>query len=437
MSQHTEPIPPSPTTILDLNGHVLCEVFKNMDEIDLSAIADVCLKFRWNALAVFSLWYKDRYFSACNMIEQSRDRSILRKFGPAINSLEVRFSKNPFMNSQRIMETIVQHCGETLIDLRLEDFTFTSDMISSLESLIKRSRILRTVHCQNDASEMLSLCTEFRTLSMVNVQNIYSKHLNFLIPLTILRLKSLNIIRCHSIQNGTIEKFLHANPQLEEVKIEWCDQITDRIFESVAKYAPQIEKFSMRSYDRLDFVKSAVHFKKLTALKWLEIYCGNELISPVINELAAAHVPLKCLILSEFIASRKLFNGISQLKQLETLQFFNGTNVHLHIRGIVQMVGCLTKLSDLRFFGFHNLTTTDFLKIIRCAPKLRHLQFFPNQTFGIDLYLEICELVRKREEMCRLEINLQSDVQSNLQSSSPFIPEELLEANSHLLKITF
>lgn len=46
MSHLTEHIPSKATKILDLNDHVLQGVFENMNDIDLSVVADVWFDFR-------------------------------------------------------------------------------------------------------------------------------------------------------------------------------------------------------------------------------------------------------------------------------------------------------------------------------------------------------------------------------------------------------
>lgn len=77
---------------------------------------------------------------------------------------------------------------------------------------------------ESDASGMLSLWTELRTLFISGFQNTL-EHFDFQIPLAISKLKLFNVVRCDSIKNRTMERFLDANPQLDEVKIRSCDQI--------------------------------------------------------------------------------------------------------------------------------------------------------------------------------------------------------------------
>lgn len=438
MSYLTEYIPPKPTTILDLNDHVLHEVFRNLTRNDLVAVADVCSKFKWNARAVFSLLYKDHRFIIYDIYDRQHSRSILRNFGPAMSSLEVLFLRGKKGKcSQRLMELIAQHCGKSLIEIRLVYITFNSVSISILKPLLKGLRKIDINSCwfgaESDPSEMLSLCTELRSLSITDPQNSFRENFDFQMPLTIPKLKLLDIRCSRSMKNETLERFLEASPQLEGLKLSVCLQKPNRIFESLAQYAPQIKRFKFCLDGPLNLVENAKHFKQLTALKSLSLNLGcDESITSAISEMAAAHVPLEVLTLPGLTGSRELIGAISQLEQLKKLDLFLVIMRPLTSH-IAKMVGCLTQLSNLRLISCesdHESTTTDFLEIIRCAPKLQNFEFYP-KALSLDLYLQILELVRKREEICRLVIRFGSH---NIYRPG-IIPEALLEANLNLLKI--
>lgn len=103
----------------------------------------------------------------------------------------------------------------------------------------------------------------------------------------------------------------------------------------------------------------------------------------------------------------------------------------MHIPDIVKAVGCLTQLSDLRLLHLfrHDLTTTDCLEIIRCAPKLKYIELdSTNCTIDVDSYLKILDVVAKRDERRCLELHL-------LRSGCVNVSNVLLRANQDLLKI--
>lgn len=116
------------------------------------------------------------------------------------------------------------------------------------------------------------------------------------------------------------------------------------------------------------------------------------------------------------------------MEQLKTLEF-KGLWHHL-VSDIVEMIGCLTQLSDLRLIHFisHKFRSTDFVEIVRCAPKLQYFEVVLNQTFDVDLYLQIVELVRNREEYCHLELKMHWYGYCS-------VHVEFLKANPNFLKI--
>lgn len=94
-------INPMPTTIRDLNDHVLRETFSHLDDLDLHAVSDVCSQFERNALAEISSRFKQKRFviwiyhelpktgGSNNMIRLRNFLPLIRKFGPFINSFKI------------------------------------------------------------------------------------------------------------------------------------------------------------------------------------------------------------------------------------------------------------------------------------------------------------------------------------------------------------
>lgn len=64
--------PQAAITILNLNDHVLREIFEKLDDSGLINVANVCSNFRWNAQYVFSL----RYAQKCSISIESKSIDI-------------------------------------------------------------------------------------------------------------------------------------------------------------------------------------------------------------------------------------------------------------------------------------------------------------------------------------------------------------------------
>lgn len=415
------------TGILDLNDRVLCEIFKEMDDRALSEMFDVCTFFRRNARAVFSQRYKQKRARFCMDHQKPTQfdsmHSILRNFGSLITSLELVVFPENSEYSRRLMRVVVLYCGPTLAELRLHGISFTADLIPILEPLLRRLPKLALIQCpcheDFDPSNMFSLCTELQSLSFFRIA------WDFPNLVTIPKLKSLDISDCNYVNNEFIRKSLELNPELKEFELDQPSTLSSEIFQSIVQYTPQIEKIVT---DRINFdIEHVKHLKQLKALKLLRINCQNESFSPVICELVASAVPLKCLCLSYFAADEELFTAISKLKQLKTLELSRGTNMNLS--NIVEMVGCLNELTDLRIDGV-DIAARPFLEIIRRAPKLQYLQLGASErkvALDATLFMEILVVLATRIRRCPLEVSLRV--------GSVNVPQEILRANQHLLKI--
>lgn len=431
------------TIILDLNDHVLRETFEYLNDFELCTVADVFSTFRRNAQAVFSLRYKQKRLTITvwyyfNMLSTYLRPAyfILRNFGPFINSLNLQLFGADAHQSRSFFEIFVQFCGKTLNELQLCAITFTKDHIPIMEPLLRRLQKMTLDKCQFDAgfdaSRMFSLCAELHAVSFTGIPS--PGNWIFPINVNIPNLKSLRIFYMISenisIDNKSLRKFLEVNPQLKEIEIDKCYSVSNENLQSIIKYAPQIEKLKILIYIH-DWVELARHLKQLGALQWFDASCRGHSFTSIINELAASHIPLKCLCLDSFFGDEGLFDGISKLKQLRTLVFGKGKGMELS--DILKMIECLSDLSDLRFWS-GQVTASHYLKIVQCAPKLQYLQIKSYDSrnreiiFDISLYKKILEVVANRNEpMIRLDIKLQRD--------SLKVPQTILNANRKWLKI--
>lgn len=392
------------TTIFDLNDdQVSSRISKHFCSLDLNAIADICVTFDKNAQAEFSTRFKKK--DECEDPTQSlRTRIILQNFGShQNNSIEVRLLFEG--DSKNSMELIIQHCGFNVHAsnvMKLYRITFIVDLIL-LVPLLLRIREIKLIGTQMaagiDASTMILLCQELQKLTFLQIRN-------FPINCKISKLKSLKISRGFDLINETVESFLKETQNLKELELCDCIKLTSQVFEYIAQNTKQIEKITLKNYDG-DCVENAKQLKELTALEWLDIDCRKNSFSPVIGALAASSIPLKLkfLKLTHFTEDSALFNEISKLKKLKTLVLFFSQN-EIKLADVVSMVERLSELSDLRLQYTDEVSATNVLAIIRCAPKLQYLRLDSKHTITVDdkLYENIGEIVARRKPRCLLEI---------------------------------
>lgn len=434
------------TTIYDLNDYVLRDIFDHFDDIDLCKIADVCSTFRRNAQATFSVHYKfveysfnsennEEYDCDTKKIDLHHLHSILRNFGQSIYSLGISLDDAVHNHSQKVMESIIQYCGETLDELSLRNVRFTDDLIQKMQPLLAQLQELNVKLCSwqsiETLSAMLTNCPELQTLLLDTPQNFDDENLDFPVRCTIPSLKSIRLEQCDAFKKKSLMKFFKFNPQLKEITFIGLEKITSRIIPSIVQYVPHIEKMTyMHNIFSTDFFENVKHLKHLTSLKSLEIDFDLKSIASFVNELAETDIPLKRLSLWNFRADNELVHALSKFKKVKFLSLIGPCDFMAY-----ELEEILMNMPELIELSTGIKRTTDLVKIIRFKPKLREFRMCPDRyymfTLDIDLYMMILDAVLKRKEMCPLVLIIHSDGQYNCVKVS----EKVLKSNQNLLKI--
>lgn len=428
----------SATTIDDLNDDVLRAIFTHLSASELCVVADVCSAFTRNAQAEFSSRYKmvdflvgreQEYRQYKNPLHLRQLAPALRNFGQSIVSIGISLERHE--QSSQAVKFITQYCGASLKEMALENIKFTFGMILKLQPLLSRLGALKLYDCKwesnRDASTMLSFCPELHTLECRG-ECLHNARVTF--P----KLSSLSIRYDFDISDQSINYLLAVNPPLREINIIGCQHSnTSRIIQSIVQHTPGVEKISLliNSENKSDFIESAKQFKRLTALKSLNIGCFDESFSPVLNELAAAHIPLEHLHLFDLLPDAQLLNEMAKWSQLREfgLEFVR----NLPIGNVLRIVCGLSELTKLSLIDV-GLCKTDLIKIVRCAPKLRKLEFSLWREFvlkfEVDLFMRIRNVVAKRKDKSPGLLILIEKENSKLN-----VPKELQIANEKFLKV--
>lgn len=431
----------SSTRILDLNDDVLREVFWNINDLDIGAVADVCTTFRRIAEPLFSSRFQQNSLSIHIPLTRTREtfdlrplHSLLRRFGKSMKSLDIFFFNGNPVYCLRVMKMVDRYCGDQLKELLLFNCGFTADLMPILRSMLSRIQTLRLEGCRfgeesigNEASEIFSFCSELRTLWIE-----YPKHLNWAVRVKCPKLESFAVVLDRAITNKTIGRILELNPQLKEIKIQRCIAITSQIIPSITRYAPRIEKITICFVETShDFARNLKHLKSLTLLNSLDLGCAGERISPVINELAAANIPLETLKIMRSVSDDELVMAIANLRRLKKLRLERNTNMKAF--DVLMIAKNLDELTELSI-EVKEFTGNDLLETIRNAPKLRKLELsifteYKAAILDSNWYMEIRGVIATRKENSALEIILGKSMVN--------VPDKLLKANHHLLKIRF
>lgn len=435
------------TTIEDLNDHVVREVLANLDDFALFCIADVNSTFNFNARAVISSRYKNKRFHVSiqndkisKLPEEPNFERIhlptptfLRNFGRFLNSLHINMSRQSFHD---MLESIHQNCGDSLKELSLERVDLTADHIPKMRPVLSRLTTLKLLECSWESEavgvEMSSYCSLLEELSIKNCCRTGDADMSFFNGVAFPKLFTTEFCGLN-FTTESIRNMLAANPQLKELRINYCSQVTSEDFPAIVRHVPQIEKISlMHIFPVFDLDENARCLKHLTSLKSLQMNLHGISISPTITEMAAAHVPLEYLELSDFRSNREFFYGISEFKKLRTLKLRCG-DLHFS-RAMFYAIRHLTELTHLEL-EVAPMCENNLLETIRCAPKLRKLVLeLPRdqqKVLNENEYKAILDLLVRRAETSHLHIEIKArrDVLD--------LPIELLTANGELFTIAF
>lgn len=437
----------SPSTIYDLNDHVLREAFQYFGDIDLCTIANVCTVFKRNAQAEFSLRYSDKCFAILiqehvtsasrknsNGIRVCQLSSVLRNFGSIMKSFKISlenlgcYSSSIKRCSIVVARILNRYCAHQLNDLTLSGFIFRAD-------LGNRHMAGRGWHSGQVKSHMHSVCSQLQKLS---IEDPWADLPLFYDCFPLPKLSSLKI-RCGDT-NESVENFLKVNSQLKELEIVECSEITGDVVRSIVQYTPQIEKIAMLEIGGTtdagtDFIENAKYWMQLTALKSLKMDCRFRSFLPVIDGLVEAQAPLECLHLINLKADADIFDRIATMNRLKELKF--GNIVNFELSNVLMTVSRLTELNILHLSL--KVGVTSLVKIVQAsAPNLCKLEvnlgFVRNWVLDETHFKAILDAIQERQAIRRFEIKLHA---------SPFwptmnkVPKDLLKANEKTLKITF
>lgn len=119
----------SPFHILNaLDDDCLHEIFKHLILPDLSCVADVCTRFAAVAAQVFVSKYKNQTITFHSELSGrfSNAKSMLRNFGPLIQSLSICYTIEVIEHYGISLRMINQHCSG-IKELNLANFHFRGD----------------------------------------------------------------------------------------------------------------------------------------------------------------------------------------------------------------------------------------------------------------------------------------------------------------------
>lgn len=368
---------------MDLNGECIRIFFTFLDQYDLPAVADVCVRFRENAVQSVGSKFKKLKLSENSTPE---DYSKLRNFGTSVESLWLfgHCRNSEAILQKRLIEFAVQYCVGESIALYLSCFDLTDELAFLMKPMLGRVQELSVSSCRFGKV----FVTKLPLWSPKLRESYYSGN----VPLNgefdgihqeFPKLEHIHFSYSAVVKNSDIVQFLEQNPQVKKLDMDYCDNIDDNIFQSIVKSPCHIEElwFVADNPSNRDNVK---YLGQLLELKSLMLMVEDDrgYVPQAVHEIASANIALETLIVFGFDMSEQFIEEILKLEKLKTLHLMdvnNMTTAHL-----MEIGKSLKDLSKLWVTVTLEMTKDDLLKFIQNAEKLQEFRLYPWDQVPID-----------------------------------------------------
>lgn len=406
--QFKPPAQDAPHHILNaLNDDCLRVIFKKFNLVDLSAAADVCVRFQLHATEAFKSMYKHTLKIDQNSTFKRHPDTFevcLRNFGQLIHSLTIDhhiLKTNPV----GILETI-NKCAPALKDLELCHFE-VSCSVDDVHLLFVQLEKLSLLHCTftNGAEKLLASCAELKRLHVLN-----GDWDNSCIDRTFPQLEEVDLIECSTIDDAEFKRFISMNPALKKLSLRGNCELTANSIHPISELTSlvelQIEDLDIGS--SLKFLKGTMNLSQLHSLQKLTLNNNGLTLTPLLAKLAENAVPLEHLSLKFGSINSNGIQKMSELMKLNAIEFENIE--HLTDNHIIELAKELPQLRAVHLTGWsaRNITTGGVRTMLEHAGMLSHLVLKRASKIQIDQndYRAMLQTIHNRREKIKLTIEL-------------------------------
>lgn len=435
----------SPVQIVNaLNDDCLREVFRLLPLIDLTNVADVCVRFNTVAKEVFSSKFANTIISDDSKshidyfeLNFNSAEKLLRNFGQLMLSLEIK--GQPFLNMEAFfLKLIGYYCSSSLQKLSLSKFRIKTKS-QKFSTLMKR-----LFRCHSKFSQRERYCVQIdnrckfpqfanlRELYLnecqINTLDMFSKckKLSFFrmhrcsfsfITNPLMQLRTANLEEVHFTYNNQmlrceINSFLKSMPTIRKLALRLSYNTVDDlsvIFRKVAKHLPRLEhlEFSVNRNSELNkCTKYLGQLKYLEVLKIkLNLYKECK-CTMLLQTLVENSIPIKQLSIEDTLIDVAAIEQLVQLKGIQILKMnhVDGLNDE-HLIKIGQEMPELQEL-HLQKFSKTKITSTGLNEMLQFANNLILLKLGPNPrfTFDADDYKAMSKTLKNRVIKKKLRI---------------------------------
>lgn len=428
-----------PPNILILNNDCLLEVFGHLNLVDLCVVADVCSRFRQNAILSFvyskktnlNLWCDisiDRLPVHQFVLKTSRILRHLGRYFTKINEFQAclwniknqnGYVKSRALCARKIFYLVTKYCSGTLSELRFNHIELDEEIMPVAMPLLGCLHTLDLYQCRIDQVFLDLLpqwASNLRELKL-RLSVTQPKKLQFdCLHHPFEHLVNISLM-ADDLHNNDFDEMLKHNPNMKKIEISDSENLDGRIFRSIVNHAPEVEFLSTTNF--LLQPGDAFYFGQMSKLQTLKLGFDGmnpnlEHILPVIRQIVAANIQLKRLYLDTIDFNRyanELVEEVLKFKKLEILfirEFLGGLTKY-HLRNFYTHS---TELRELRLF-LSFVPSLEFIsQTIRTASKLKILFISSSKETDEKICVDLgthktwTEIVGKRRDKTNLFVLL-------------------------------
>lgn len=362
----------SPRHILELLSNDCIQlIFRKLNSIhDILNVAETCTRFQQNAIECFryncidihdettinsSISITCKKYDIVEKFTVEKLSSLFTNFGHLIQSL--KFEHIKAKRNNEIIQMIANCCGKTLKELTLNQINFDGNALASFHALKKlvQQTCKFTNFTVHSNLEYLEICNSEGPLNWI--ERSFPK------------LSELKLARHFSITDTILEKFMVVNPQLVNLHLFQCPNVTLKTIKNIVQHSVNLEKLYFKSsYLNSDKNRDTdVNLGQLCKLKSLVIMCSAFPIHDLIKSLSINQTPIESLKIHSLIPSQP-DKHILQLKTLKTLHISHLTD-DLLVKLVQQIVG----LEEIIAIRCQNVTATGIKNALIYGTNLKLL----------------------------------------------------------------
>lgn len=419
--------------LVALNDDCLQEVFRRLELLDLTRIAEVCKRFNKEAKKTFERKYKHlklEYGSDFSGQPEALE-GMFGHFGSSIQTLSTEAYASE--SETFILQLINRYCNPTLKSLELRAFDLEGNF-EHIMPMLSRLETLTLIECTCYFVNVLSNCTELQKLRLENCTFLEE---NRFLEQQFMRLEEVHLISNNGINEATLERFLDSSTTLLRLSIDENERCsTSQVLRSIGENLTNLQElsFCQAIENQNNFQDNVQYLNRLTSLKSLKLDFNQQPVRPLMDALSSHQIPIEHIEIYNGQIDTTAIESLSMLKQVKTLGI-NGSS-GLTDEFLVELGKKLPELKvvhlkDLNTIDNSRLTTIGLKKMVLHANKLSLLkiQLVYSIVIDIDDYKMMLKSVQNRPEKIALLIELTSD------GGKVNVPEATLVENRNILYI--